>query len=212
MQACPYASRYFNDPNEEKSYYYDWKDEGANVFGKGSIGDTIRLEPPFSNPDHRTQMTGRADKPGGPLMFESGGEAHTGVVTKCTFCVHRNERLKTDLLNGKAGYLSKKLATEVEAVKRGEKSIAEVAAGAVNIAQQLLRTIMRGEGDNEDTKNLEGFEARYIPACAANCPVDVFTFGDLDDPNSEVSKLLAHRHWMVLRPELGTKPMVYYLR
>jgi Fe-S-cluster-containing dehydrogenase component len=36
-------------------------------------------------------------------------------------------------------------------------------------------------------------------------------FGDLDDPNSEISDMLAKRKYKVLAPEAGTKPQVYYL-
>jgi molybdopterin-containing oxidoreductase family iron-sulfur binding subunit len=36
-------------------------------------------------------------------------------------------------------------------------------------------------------------------------------FGDLDDPNSEVSVLIKKERGQVLNPELGNKPKVYYL-
>jgi Fe-S-cluster-containing dehydrogenase component len=37
------------------------------------------------------------------------------------------------------------------------------------------------------------------------------TFGDFDDPSSEVNKLLNSRRHHSLLPEAGTKPNIYYL-
>ena len=36
-------------------------------------------------------------------------------------------------------------------------------------------------------------------------------FGDTDDPNSKISKILARRKWKRLIPEAGTDPNIYYL-
>jgi Fe-S-cluster-containing dehydrogenase component len=36
-------------------------------------------------------------------------------------------------------------------------------------------------------------------------------FGDLDDPNSEVSRLLNERKYHALLPEAGTRPRIFYL-
>jgi Fe-S-cluster-containing dehydrogenase component len=43
------------------------------------------------------------------------------------------------------------------------------------------------------------------------CPTKCMHFGDLDDPNSEVSKLLHSRPNHALIPEAGTRPKVSYL-
>jgi len=50
-----------------------------------------------------------------------------------------------------------------------------------------------------------------LPACVSVCPTHCMHFGDLDDPSSEVSKLLQERKYHVLIPQAGTEPQIYYL-
>ncbi len=54
-------------------------------------------------------------------------------------------------------------------------------------------------------------EKGQYPACAAVCPTKCIYFGDTDDPNSEISKLIKTRKWKTLIPEAGTEPNIYYL-
>ena len=49
------------------------------------------------------------------------------------------------------------------------------------------------------------------PACVATCVGYARVFGDLNDPESEISKLISSREYKQLLPEEGTKPSVYYL-
>ena len=51
-----------------------------------------------------------------------------------------------------------------------------------------------------------------LPFCVASCPANARIFGDLNDPNSAVSRILGkYRPWR-LKEHLGTEPKVYYVR
>jgi Fe-S-cluster-containing dehydrogenase component len=54
-------------------------------------------------------------------------------------------------------------------------------------------------------------EAERQPACVLTCPTRSRTFGDFDDPNSEVSQLVRERSGKQLLPELGYNPVNTYL-
>jgi len=49
------------------------------------------------------------------------------------------------------------------------------------------------------------------PACVRTCPSNARHFGDLSDPDSDVSKLVAAREGFDLMPEQGTAPVNKYL-
>ncbi|MGA0035081.1 MAG: 4Fe-4S dicluster domain-containing protein [Ilumatobacteraceae bacterium] len=53
-------------------------------------------------------------------------------------------------------------------------------------------------------------EVGLEPACVVVCPTHAIVSGDLDDPNSEISKIVARDKVSVRAPEQGTSPKVYY--
>ena len=84
----------------------------------------------------------------------------SGIMGKCTFCVHRIRR-------------------------------------AQDTAKDEKRVVRDGE---------------IQPACAQACPAKVMVFGDLSDPDSEVSLLANARRGFRLLEELSTRPRVVYLK
>lgn len=49
------------------------------------------------------------------------------------------------------------------------------------------------------------------PACVSACKEGAMVFGNLEDPNSEIRKLLASRFSIRRKPGLGTQPHIFYL-
>jgi Fe-S-cluster-containing dehydrogenase component len=54
-------------------------------------------------------------------------------------------------------------------------------------------------------------EQDRVPACVLTCPTSARHFGDLGDPESAVSRLVARRGGVDLMPELGYQPVNQYL-
>jgi phenylacetyl-CoA:acceptor oxidoreductase subunit 1 len=56
-----------------------------------------------------------------------------------------------------------------------------------------------------------GIDRESTPACVNACQARVMTFGDLDDPESDISKLIRQKGGFRLHPEYGTEPSIYYI-
>ena len=56
-----------------------------------------------------------------------------------------------------------------------------------------------------------GLDPRATPACVNACIADALVFGDIDDPQSNVSRLLREQRHFRMHEEIGTEPGFYYL-
>ena len=72
--------------------------------------------------------------------------------------------------------------------------------------QRIRSAEIQAEGEKRELKDGE-----FNPACVQSCAPKAMVFGDLNDPNSEVSRLSRSHRSTRLMGELGTKPNVDYL-
>ncbi|MBZ0285539.1 MAG: 4Fe-4S dicluster domain-containing protein [Anaerolineae bacterium] len=58
---------------------------------------------------------------------------------------------------------------------------------------------------------MPGVHEEATPACVNVCPVTARYFGNLNDPESTVAKIISSQPTLRLREDLGTEPSVYYI-
>jgi molybdopterin-containing oxidoreductase family iron-sulfur binding subunit len=73
-----------------------------------------------------------------------------------------------------------------------------------------IQRIKRAKEDaSQDSRPLADGDVQ--PACVQSCPAAAMVFGDLNDPQSKVSRLAGSGRSTRLLEELGTRPKVFYL-
>jgi molybdopterin-containing oxidoreductase family iron-sulfur binding subunit len=92
----------------------------------------------------------------------------------------------------------------------------DVATRPAGVVEKCTFCHHRLQGKREEAA-LEGreptdAELQRLPACAAACPAEAITFGDLEDPDSRVAELGRSPRVFRLLEHLGTKPRVFYLK
>jgi Fe-S-cluster-containing dehydrogenase component len=85
-------------------------------------------------------------------------------------------------------------------------------AGIMEKCTFCVQRIRRAE-EQALVENRPLLDGQVVPACVQTCPSGALVFGDLNDPGSQVARLVQNssRKFRLLE-ELGTEPSVYYLK
>jgi Fe-S-cluster-containing dehydrogenase component len=76
-------------------------------------------------------------------------------------------------------------------------------------AHRIEKARRRAEAEGRELRDAEMV---LLPACNEVCPASARYFGDLDDPESTVSRLAHSARAFKLLEDLGTEPKVFYLK
>ena len=127
------------------------------------------------------------------------------ICVGCRYCLiacpYQNRTFYAD---GKKEYWPGQGLTELELIGKELYPLQEGTVVKCNFCAERI-----DEGLKKGLK--PGVDREASPACVITCPVKARTFGDLDDPNSEVSLLIKQKKGFQLHPEYGTDPSVYYI-
>jgi Fe-S-cluster-containing dehydrogenase component len=85
-------------------------------------------------------------------------------------------------------------------------------AGVMEKCTFCVQRIRRGE-EKALVENRPLRDGEVVPACVQACPSSALVFGDVNDPESQVSQLVQNnQRQFKLLEELGTEPQVIYLK
>ena len=86
-----------------------------------------------------------------------------------------------------------------------------ISPAEINLDQDYLSNRIRPKGVVEKcTFCLQRTRAGKYPACLEVCPTGARVFGNLLDPDSEISYILNHKRVYILKEDIGTVPRFYY--
>jgi molybdopterin-containing oxidoreductase family iron-sulfur binding subunit len=160
-----------------------------------------------------------------PMMCQHCGNAPCETVCPVLATVHNSEGLNQQVYNRCVGtrYCANNCPYKIRRFNwfeypRGDdmqKMVLnpDVTVRDRGVMEKCSFCIQRIQSAKIDAKN-EGRQLKdgdIQPACAQSCPAQAIAFGDMNDPQSEVSKRMKDKRYYRVLEELGVRPSVGYM-
>ncbi|MBZ0130485.1 MAG: 4Fe-4S dicluster domain-containing protein [Rhodobacteraceae bacterium] len=125
------------------------------------------------------------------------------ICIGCAYCAVAcpyQARFRVDTPNQAFGKDSQKMRHEIVRERPERRSVAQKCTLCVDKIDEGLANGL-----------IPGIDANATPACVESCIAAALVFGDADDPDSNVSTLIAENRTFGMHEELGTGPNIRYL-
>lgn len=206
---------------------------GKKICGEGREMSWLRIERYYDPPGGG--HAGHDEHAGGqseelqvnflPMMCQHCNNAPCEVVCPVYATYHNEEGLNVMAYNRCVGtrYCSNNCSYKVRRYNWFEYDFPEpmnlqvnpdVTKRSAGVMEKCTFCIHRIAGAKDRAKDVGRLveDGEVLPACVQSCPTQALTFGDLNDPESKVSKLgKESRAYKVLDHHLNTQPSVTYL-
>ena len=140
-------------------------------------------------------------------QFERGAGSHVRVTYMPTLCNHCAE--PACVANCPTGAMAKREDNGAVVV---DQDVCIGCGTCVNSCPYEVPQLDEAAGvSSKCTLCYQRLAYDKLPWCVESCPANARFVGDINDPSSEVAKLIAEKNAKPLMEEFGTGPSVYYI-
>jgi Fe-S-cluster-containing dehydrogenase component/NADH dehydrogenase/NADH:ubiquinone oxidoreductase subunit G len=183
---------------------------------KGREMSWLRIEAYYNNPEKPEFL---------PMMCQQCDSAPCETVCPVYATYHNPEGLNAQVYNRCVGtrycanncpYKVRRFnwfdnSSKLPLYQQSNPDLSVRPSGVMEKCSFCIQRIRYAKDQAKDDKRLVK-DGEVVPACAQTCPAGAITFGNLMDPNSQVSKKAKEADAYRVQEELGTEPAVYYIK
>ena len=197
---------------------------GADRMRRGRTMSWLRIER-FSDPVEPSGGLAHPDTRFLPMLCQHCDHAPCETVCPVFATYHTEEGLNAQVYNRCVGtrYCSNNCPYKVRRFNWFEAEFPEplnlqlnpdVTARSAGVMEKCTFCVQRIQGGREEARDAARpmRDGDVTPACAQTCPAEAIVFGNLNDPDSRVSRLSSNDRAYHVLDEVNTRPAIAYLK